>query len=115
MDWRFTKHQPRRKTAADDALLWITTQMAKKQKPPARPKPAILTREETATILAALRYYQQKGLGDPENRPLDIHEIASDDDDLISLDEDDIDGLCEKLNFHDIAVPGTDAGDQIHD
>jgi hypothetical protein len=82
----------------------------KKKKKKNKPQPEILTREETATILAALRFYQQKGLGDPQYRPLDIHEIASDNDDVISLDEDDIDELCEKLNCHDIAIPTKPVG-----
>ena len=53
-----------------------------------------------STILAALRFYQSKGLGDPDNRPLDIHDIATDGD-CISLDEHGIDDLCEAINFCD--------------
>jgi hypothetical protein len=58
----------------------------------------ILTDQEHATILAALRFYQENGQGDPANRSLDIHEIATNGDDVISLDEKGIDELCEMLN-----------------
>ncbi len=54
--------------------------------------------EELATILAALRFYQGQGLGDPENRPTAIHEIATCCDEVVSLDDEGIDALCEKLN-----------------
>lgn len=59
-----------------------------------------LTPAQLATVLAALRYYQEQGLGDPDNRPLHIHEIAADAPDVVaSLDDAGIDELCEKLNF----------------
>ena len=51
------------------------------------------------TILAALRYYQEQGMGDPENRSDDIHEIATNGDTDVSLDDAGIDDLCERLNF----------------
>jgi hypothetical protein len=54
---------------------------------------------EIATILAALRYYQQQGMGDPDNRSDDIHDIATNGDQETSLDDEGIDELCEKLNF----------------
>lgn len=54
--------------------------------------------DEMATILAALRYYQEKGQGDPANRSDDIHEIATCGDEVISLDATAIDDLCERLN-----------------
>jgi len=54
---------------------------------------------EQATILAALRYYQQQGQGDPSNRSDEIHDIATDGDNLISLDDEGIAALCEKVNF----------------
>lgn len=57
-----------------------------------------IKRDELATILAALRYYQAQGLGDPFNRPDDIHEIATDNGELISLDATGIDALCDRLN-----------------
>ena len=55
--------------------------------------------QEHATVLAALRYYQQQGMGDPKNRTDDIHDIATDGDNVISMDAAGIDALCEKLNF----------------
>lgn len=53
---------------------------------------------ELSTILAALRYYQAQGLGEPCNRPEDIHELATCGDECISLDAAGIDSLCEALN-----------------
>ncbi len=53
---------------------------------------------EHATILAALRFYQESGMGDPANRSDAIHDIATCLDEVISLDEADIDDLYEKLN-----------------
>jgi hypothetical protein len=65
-----------------------------------------LDREELATILAALRYYQQQGLGDPVNRPEAIHDIATDHDAILSsLDDAGIDALCEKLNLDASSSP----------
>lgn len=59
---------------------------------------AVLTPEDLATVLAALRYYQQQGQGNPDNRRIEIHEIACGDGELTSLDDDGIDELCERLN-----------------
>lgn len=56
------------------------------------------SRAEKATILAALRYYQSKGLGDPDNRTQEIHDIATDLGNETSLDDSGIDELCERLN-----------------
>jgi hypothetical protein len=53
---------------------------------------------ELATILAALRYYQQEGCGDPNYRSDAIHEIATDGGNETSLDSDGIDSLCERIN-----------------
>lgn len=63
-----------------------------------------LTPEELATVLAALRYYQSQGFGNPQNRPLDIHEIATSGDQVVSLDDEAIDRLCEKINVEDGGV-----------
>ena len=58
----------------------------------------IVDRADLCTLFAALRYYQQRGLGDPANRPLDIHELATDGEDgVISLNDTGIDALCDKL------------------
>lgn len=54
---------------------------------------------ELATILAALRFYQAAGMGDPFNRSDAIHEIATNGGEVFSsLDAEGIDQLCEKLN-----------------
>ncbi len=57
-----------------------------------------LTSRQLATALAALRYYQSHGLGDPANRPQEIHEIVTNFASLTSLDAEGIDDLCEGLN-----------------
>jgi hypothetical protein len=57
-----------------------------------------LTAEELGTILAALRFYQSEGMGDPDMRTDDIHDIATDGDSLTSLDDQGIDALCDKLS-----------------
>jgi hypothetical protein len=56
------------------------------------------TDQAQATILAALRYYQRAGQGEPNNRSDDIHQIATDDGETVSLDAVAIDRLCEDLN-----------------
>lgn len=64
--------------------------------------PLTVNHSEHATILAALRYYQQCGMGDPMNRPQDIHDIAVAEDrdyEVISLADEGIDALCERINF----------------
>ena len=53
---------------------------------------------DVATVLAALRHYQADGYGDPANRPDDIHDIATDDNCVISLDSNAIDELCMRIN-----------------
>lgn len=52
-----------------------------------------LTREEIATMLAALRYWQNHRPSNPE-----LHEIATDGGTLAPLDTHDIDDLCNKIN-----------------
>jgi len=55
---------------------------------------------DKATILAALRYYQQNGQGDPANRSDAIHDIATNCDQIMaSLDTKGIDELCERINI----------------
>lgn len=51
-----------------------------------------------ATILAALRYYQENEQGTVWRRSDAIHAIATNDGDIISLDYEGIDDLCELLN-----------------
>lgn len=66
----------------------------------------VVSDEEQATILAALRFYQEKGQGDPSNRSDAIHLIASGGDvTQPGLDEDDIDNLAESINLG-LIVPG---------
>lgn len=55
--------------------------------------------QQHATVLAALRYYQEQGMGEPEKRSDDIHDIATCGDTVISLDTAAIDLLCEQINF----------------
>lgn len=55
---------------------------------------------ELATILAALRFYQQNGMGEPENRSDEIHDIATNNGEVTSsLNDDGIDELCQRINF----------------
>ena len=54
---------------------------------------------EHATLLAALRFYQQNGQGEPSSRCDAIHAIATDGDVRISLDTAGIDALCERINL----------------
>ncbi len=50
------------------------------------------------TILAALRYYQERGQGEAANRSDIIQEIASNDGAVRALDAAEIDRLCERIN-----------------
>ena len=59
----------------------------------------LLDDQKHATIMAALRYYQKQGMGDPSNRTDAIHDIATCNDAVISLDESGIDELCQEINF----------------
>jgi len=58
----------------------------------------LLEQAEIDTILAALRYYQENGQGDPANRSDDLHDLATRGGESISLDSDGIDDLCERIN-----------------
>jgi hypothetical protein len=58
-----------------------------------------LNDQENNTILAALRFYQQSGMGNPENRSDSIHDIATNLGEDTSLDDAAIDSLCEKINL----------------
>ena len=57
-----------------------------------------LNKAEFSTILAALRYWQADGMGNPFNRSDDMHEIATCGDECVSLDAEAIDDLCESMN-----------------
>lgn len=56
------------------------------------------TPAQLATMLAALRYYQQQGMCDEDNRPPEIEDIATDGGSVAALDEDEVDDLCQQLN-----------------
>lgn len=56
------------------------------------------------TILAALRYYQESGMGEAGNRSDAIHDIATDNGNDTSLDNEGIDALCEALNSGDVVL-----------
>jgi hypothetical protein len=54
---------------------------------------------EFNTILGALRYYQENGMGEPGNRSDELQEIVCPNDNDTSLSGDEIDELCERLNI----------------
>lgn len=58
-----------------------------------------LSEVEFHTILAALRFYQRLGQGDPDNRAEAIQDLATNSGNSSSLDANGIDQLCEKINF----------------
>ncbi len=63
--------------------------------------------QQHATILAALRYYQEQGMGEPANRSDAIHQIATCGEELVSLDADAIDVLCEEINCSSTITNGS--------
>lgn len=54
--------------------------------------------EERSTIIAALRFWQEKGMGEPSLRSDEMHDLATNGDTLTSLCDEDIDALVELLN-----------------
>jgi hypothetical protein len=58
-----------------------------------------LSSPDLNTILAALRYWQKNGMGEPANRSDELHDIATNGGEDISLDDSGIDDLCARLNF----------------
>jgi hypothetical protein len=59
-----------------------------------------VTNQEFHTVLAALRYYQAHGQGDPSNRAEWVQDIASNGGAVASpLGDQAIDALCERLNL----------------
>ena len=56
-----------------------------------------LDSDEKPTVLAALRYYELQGMGEPDNRDDEIHRLATDRDRQISLDESGIRRLFNKV------------------
>lgn len=61
--------------------------------------PVFLHAQELNTILAALRFYQEEEMTEPDNRSDAIHDIATNGDQETSMDDQGVDELCEKLNF----------------
>ncbi len=61
--------------------------------------PVFLDAQELNTILAALRFYQEEEMTEPDNRSDAIHDIATNGDQETSMDDAGVDELCEKLNF----------------
>jgi hypothetical protein len=57
-----------------------------------------ISEREFHTILAALRYYQVQGQSHTTRRPTWIEEIATNGGEVVALDADEIDKLCEQLN-----------------
>jgi len=56
-----------------------------------------LSHEEVATIRAAMRVYRDHGCGEPSERTVDVHEIATACGDVISLDDEGIETLDVRL------------------
>lgn len=61
----------------------------------------ILDDDELNTVLAALRTYQECGYAEPANRPDRINDIATNCGEQISLTDESIDALCERINVVD--------------
>lgn len=55
---------------------------------------------EHATVMAALRFYQQHDQGEPGSRSDEIHDLATNGGEVMSsLNADGIDELCERINY----------------
>lgn len=54
--------------------------------------------QERNTILAALRWYECSGFGDPQRQPDWVFDIASDGDTNTTLNDEAIDHLCQRIN-----------------
>lgn len=54
--------------------------------------------QDRNTILAALRAYQANGYCEPANMPDWLFDIATNEEETISMDSAGIDDLCERLN-----------------
>ncbi len=68
----------------------------------------LVSDQEFHTIIAALRFYQEMGQGEPANRSDDIHDLATNGEETVSLDAEGIDDLTERINFTVRTVPDTD-------
>jgi hypothetical protein len=65
-----------------------------------------LSGAQTATVLAALRYYQENGLADSHRRSDDLNDIVTNGGTVKALSDEQIDALCIQLNF---GLPAADA------
>ena len=73
-------------------------------------RPVLLSTRDFATVLAGLRLRQEEGEGrDPNAVAPEIDDIASDGGEIAPLDADEIDALCERLNFVDDDRAAADA------
>ena len=54
--------------------------------------------QEFHTILAALRFYQERGQGEPDKRSVSIEDLATNGGQVTALDTEAIDRLCERIN-----------------
>ncbi|WP_095158157.1 hypothetical protein [Pseudomonas sp. Irchel 3E13] len=54
--------------------------------------------EDLHTIIAALRFWKEQGMCEAANRSDDMHRLCTNDDELTSADESDVDDLVERLN-----------------
>lgn len=70
-----------------------------------------MSQQRLNTILAALCFYQENGMGEPANRSDAIHDIATNGDTDISLDDAGIDELCSMLNNGELML--VEDGDDI--
>ncbi|WP_321820886.1 MULTISPECIES: hypothetical protein [unclassified Burkholderia] len=61
--------------------------------------------QDRNTILAALRFYQQHGMGEPANRSEAIHDIATNGGEDVSMNDAGIDELCERVNSAPVQLP----------
>ncbi len=64
-----------------------------------------ITDEELHTIIAALRFWQMHGQGDPLNRSEEMHDLATNGGEVCSsLDDEGIDNLVMDLNLGDVCL-----------
>jgi hypothetical protein len=61
----------------------------------------VIDKRQTATIIAALRFWQSNGMAIPSPLPLYLAELATAQGQVASLDTLEVDVLCEALQFPD--------------
>lgn len=83
-----------------------TTQKPSPEQASAREVYASFDEAEHATVIAALRFYQEHGQGEPANRSDATHDLATNCGEVFSsLDDEGIDTLVERLNFAGDLLP----------